>query len=56
MSYQDAISQAAPFEVLDGTFPTANPDSPLAARLAECGEAGPCGADWLPAGGLPDSG
>ena len=40
MSYQDAISQAAPFEVLDGTFPTANPDSPLAARLAECEKQG----------------
>ncbi|MBF1681014.1 MAG: tryptophan synthase subunit alpha [Rothia sp.] len=40
MSYQDAISQAAPFEVLDGTFPAANPDSPLAARLAECEKQG----------------
>ena len=64
MSYQDAISQAAPFEVLDGTFPTANPDSPLAARLAECEKQGLLSApdwlerdaDWLPAGGLPDPG
>ena len=40
MSYQDAISHAAPFEVLDGTFPTSNPDSPLAARLTECEKQG----------------
>ena len=36
MSYQDFISHAAPYEVVDGTFPPANPDSPLAARLAQC--------------------
>ena len=40
MSYQDAISHAATFEVLDGTFPTSNPDSPLAARLTECEKQG----------------
>ena len=32
MSYQDAISQAAPFTVLDGSFPAPNANSPLAAR------------------------
>lgn len=36
MSYQDAISQAAPFTVLDGSFPAPNAQSPLVARLAEC--------------------
>ena len=36
MSYQDFISHAAPYEVVDGTFPPANSDSPLAARLAQC--------------------
>ena len=35
MSYQDAISQSAPFTVLDGSFPAPNAQSPLAARLAE---------------------
>ena len=53
MSYQDAISQAAPFTVLDGSFPAPNAQSPLAARLAECEKQG---ADRLPAGGLPDPG
>ena len=36
MSYQDFIPHAAPYEVVDGTFPPANSDSPLAARLAQC--------------------
>ncbi|MFV0907691.1 tryptophan synthase subunit alpha [Rothia mucilaginosa] len=40
MSYQDAISQAAPFTVLDGSFPAPNAQSPLAARLAECEKQG----------------
>jgi len=33
MSYQDAISQSAPFTVLDGSFPAPNAQSPPAARL-----------------------
>ena len=53
MSYQDFISHAAPYEVVDGTFPPANPDSPLAARLAQCEAEG---RDWLPAGGFPHPG
>lgn len=40
MSYQDAISQAAPFTVLDGSFPAPNAQSPLVARLAECEKQG----------------
>lgn len=40
MSYQDAISQAAPFMVLDGSFPAPNAQSPLAARLGECEKQG----------------
>ena len=40
MSYQDAISQSAPFTVLDGSFPAPNAESPLAARLAECEKQG----------------
>lgn len=40
MSYQDAISQAAPFTVLDGSFPAPNAQSPLEARLAECEKQG----------------
>ena len=40
MSYQDAISQSAPFTVLDGSFPAPNAQSPLAARLAECEKQG----------------
>jgi tryptophan synthase, alpha subunit len=40
MSYQDAISQSAPFTVLDGSFPAPNAQSPLAARLAECEKRG----------------
>ncbi|WP_314707872.1 tryptophan synthase subunit alpha [Rothia mucilaginosa] len=40
MSYQDAISQAAPFTVLDGSFPAPNAQSPLSARLAECEKQG----------------
>lgn len=40
MSYQDAISQSAPFTVLDGSFPAPNAQSPLSARLAECEKQG----------------
>ena len=51
MSYQDAISQSAPFTVLDGSFPAPNAQSPLAARLAECEKQG-CAAliGYLPVG------
>ena len=33
MSYQDAQPHAAKYEVLDGTFPPQNPNSPLVQRL-----------------------
>ena len=36
MSYEDQISGKAEFSVLDGKFPSPNPDSKLAARLAQC--------------------
>ena len=41
MSYQDFIPHAAPYEVVDGTFPPANPDSPLASRGARSRAARP---------------
>ena len=51
MSYQDAQPHAAKYEVLDGTFPPQNPNSPLVQRLRECKEDGRAALiGYLPAG------
>lgn len=36
MSFEDKIPGKAEFSVIDGKFPTKNPDSKLSARLAQC--------------------
>lgn len=51
MTYQDSISGAAKYSVLNKSFPAPNPDSKLAAKIAQCkAEGRPALIGYLPVG------